>query len=458
MRLTLRSRVVLAAVGAIVLAVAVLAVAVSVLAGRQLRASLDRSLRDRAADVARLSVSAPAVLTAPGALDARIGGQQLSIEVLDRHGRIVARSLSLGGSLLPTTFVRSVISSGRAVYGDDRLGSRRLRLYVAPLPAIGGLASGGAVVIAAASGDIAATLGRLHSFALFSALGAALVAAGAAFVLGRRALQPLERLSAGAVAIEQTGDSSRRLPEPRTGDEVGRLALVLNRMLAALERARQAERRFLADASHELRTPVTALRGNVEYLRRQGFDEGVVGELSADTERLSKLIQDLLVLSREDAAGAGGEEVKLDELARGAAAHDPRLEVEAPEPVVVRGDREALARALENLIDNARRYGPAGGRITIAARQKNGFASLSVRDEGTGLAGEEAERAFERFWRGRTDVPGSGLGLSIVQKTAERHGGRVAVRAAEFTIELPVLRELSREAGTPSGKQEKGDP
>ena len=142
MKLTLRARVVLAACASILVAVALLAVGVSVLVENQLRSSLDRSLRDRAAEVARLSVSAPALLTAPGALDSSIGGQQLSIEVLDRHGRVLARSLALGGSLLPARLVGRVIADGRAEYADDRLGDRPLRLYVAPLPAATGAASG----------------------------------------------------------------------------------------------------------------------------------------------------------------------------------------------------------------------------------------------------------------------------------------------------------------------------
>jgi signal transduction histidine kinase len=448
--------VVLAACGAIVLAVVVLAVAVSVLVERQLRSSLDRSVRDRAVEVARLSVSAPAVLTAPGALDGRVGGEQLWVEVLDRRGRLVARSLSLGGSLLPAGLVRTVIADGRPRYAAGTLGAARLRLYVAPLPAIGGAAAGGAVLVAASTGDIAETVDRLHLFALLSALAAAGLAGGAALLLVRRALRPLERLSSGAVEIERTADVSRRLPEPRTGDEVGRLALTLNRMLAALERARESERRFLADASHELRSPVTALRGNVDYLRRHGHDEGAVADLAADSERLSALIDDLLVLSREDVAGAGDEVVRLDELARAAAVNDPQVVVEAQAEVEVRGERAALERALANLVENARRHGPAGGRITIGTQLVDGIVRLSVRDEGPGLTDEQLAHAFERFWRGRRDGRGSGLGLAIVKATAERHAGRVTIDGAEFALELPALRELSSKAATPGSEPEKG--
>jgi signal transduction histidine kinase len=445
-RLSLRTRVVVAAGAAILLAVVVVAVAVSVLVGRQLHSTLDHSLRDRAAEVARLSAAAPAVVTAPGALDARIGGEQLSVEVLDRHGRLVARSLSLGGSLLPAQAASEVIATGRPAYASARLGTDDLRLYVAPLPTIGGVAAGGAVIVAATTGQIAETLSRLHLFALFSALAATLLAAAAAFVLVRRALLPLERLSGGAAEIERTADVGRRLPQPATGDEVGRLASTLNRMLAALERAREGERRFLADASHELRSPVTALRGNVEYLRAHGWDEHAVDDLAADAERLSTLIDDLLTLSREDASGPPEEEVRLDELARDAAASDPRTEVDAV-PVVVRGERVALERALRNLVENARLHGPDGGRVVISVSASENVARLAVRDEGAGLTAEQAEQAFERFWRARRDGRGSGLGLAIVRATAERHGGRATADGSEFAIELPLLKELSNGVG-----------
>jgi len=453
---TLRARVAVGAAAAILIAVAVVAVTVSFLVADQLHSSLDRSLRQRASDVARLSVSAPALLTAPGALESRIGGSQVSVEVVDRHDRLVARSLSLGGSLLPTDLARPVIATGRAVYGSARLGRERLRVYAAPLPAIGGTAAGGAVIVAASTGDIAETLRRLHLFALLSALAATLLAAGAAFVLVRRALRPLERLSAGAAEIERTADVGGRLPQPATRDEVGRLAATLNRMLGALEAVRERERRFLADASHELRSPVTTLRGNADFLRRHGYDEAAAADLAADAERLSVLIDDLLALSREDAGQPPDQPVELGALARDVAGEDPNLVVDAQAPVVVAGDPAALERALENLVENARLHGPASGRITISAGAVNGTARIAVRDEGAGLTTEEAAHAFERFWRARRDTPGSGLGLAIVRATAERHGGRASAEGAEFAMELPLLRELSNDTGKPEAEPPKG--
>jgi signal transduction histidine kinase len=263
-----------------------------------------------------------------------------------------------------------------------------------------------------------------------------------------RALRPLGRLADAAAGIERTGDPRRRLPEPESDDEVGRLAATLNAMLAALDRAREAERRFLADASHELRTPITALRGNVDYIARHGATPELVRELEHDAARLAALAEDLLVLSREEAAETPLDEVRLDELAAGAAVADPAVDVGAAAPVSVRGDRAALERALANLIENARLHGPASGRITVAVEQAEGLARLSVADEGRGLQPYEAARAFERFWRKGRGAPGSGLGLAIVRATAERHGGRAYAEGSRFTIELPALRDLSGSAVT----------
>src|SRR4029079_12442630 len=153
--------------------------------------------------------------------------------------------------------------------------------------------------------------------------------------LARRALRPLARLSAGARAIERTGDASQPLSGLRQRDEVGALAETLNAMLASLERARETERRFVGDASHELRTPLTALRGNISYLARHGADDALLADLEADAARLSELLDDLLALAREDAAApAAGEPVDLAEVARAAAGQGAVLDAQ---PVVVEG-------------------------------------------------------------------------------------------------------------------------
>jgi two-component system, OmpR family, sensor kinase len=457
---SLLGRSVLAAVGGIVLAIVVVGAGVDLLASRDLHRALDHSLRQRAVEISQLSASAPALLTRVGALDTTLGGTQLRVEVLDRRNRLVARSLALGGRVLPARLLAAqVIASGRGAYATTSAGGERLRLYAAPLADFGGPAAGGAVVVAASERDMNRTVGNLHLFLVLAGIVAAVLAALGVFLLLRRALRPVTRLADAAADVERTGDPRLRLPLPTTNDEVGRLAETLNAMLASLERSRDLERRFLADASHELRTPLTALRGNVAYLARHGATAEVLADLERDAERLALLADALLTLSREEASVTPSAIVRLDVLASAAAHADGRIEVVAPEPVVVQGDAASLERALDNLVQNAHLHGPAGGRVVVSVEETDGLVRLSVTDDGPGLRAEEAKLAFQRFWRRGSEHPGSGLGLAIVRATAERHGGRAYAEGARFTIELPALRKLSSFDGTTREEEpEKGLP
>jgi signal transduction histidine kinase len=452
---TLRIRIAAAAAAAIVVAVVVLGVAVVARLDDQLEGSLDRTLKERAVEVARLSASTPALLTQPGALEGRLGGSALFVQVVDHRGRIVARSGGLGSRVLPEdAAARSALRDRRAAYGDDSLGTEPIRVYAAPLGELGqGAAAGGAVIVAGTTAESRDTLDTTRGFVVLVAVAAAILAALLAAVLARRALTPLARLSTGARAIARTGDASQRLSAPSDRDEVGALAETLNAMLASLERAREAERRFVGDASHELRTPLTALRGNVAYVTRHGADDAVLADIEADVARLNALLDDLLALAREDAAApARGEPVDLVDVALEAAEADPgdNAVVQGGRgSAVVEGERPALARAIGNLVVNARKHGPPDGRITITVTADHDRASVTVADEGPGLESDEAAHAFERFWRGpRAGGDGSGLGLAIVRAIAERHGGRVAVDGARFTIDLRRLTDLSRTART----------
>jgi two-component system OmpR family sensor kinase len=457
--LSIRSRAGIAAAASILLAVVTLGIAVDQAVERHLRHSLDASLRRHAVAVAQLSASTPALLTAPGALESPLGGTDSSVEVLDRRGRLVARSLGLGGRVLPAApLVRRVIASGSPTYGDASQAGDGIRLYVAPLADLRGPASGGAVVVAASTADLEDTLRALRLGVILSAVAAAVLGAAAVALLLGRALRPLRRLAASAAEIERTADPGHRLPETGVDDEVGRLATTLNAMLGSLERSREAQRRLIADASHELRTPLTALQGNVAYLARHGATPELVGDLQEGTDRLVRLTDDLIAVSREEAASPPAEEVALDEVVTSLAAGDDQVDVVA-EPVRVRGDRAALARAVANLLQNARLHGPQGGTISVGVGRAGDRAVVTVCDEGPGVEPANGERAFERFWRGDHDRSGSGLGLAIVRATAERHGGRAFVDGACFTIELPALRELSESAATPEVElSEEGSP
>lgn len=440
---SLRARLTAAAAAAILTAVALLAVVTMVLVDHELRVSLDTALRQRAQEVAELAISTPAVLTDPGALESPVSGRQISVQVLDRRGRIVARSLNLGARVLPEdALVRAAREHGRTGAEDIELDGRPLRMYAAPIAEASGPAAGGAVLVASDTSDIAHTISRLGLLVALTGAGVVLVAALAAAALTRRGLRPLRTLAAAAGEIEATADPARRLPEAATLDEIGRLTGVLNRMLASLEQARESERRLLADASHELRTPVTALLGNVEYAARHGADAEVLSELRLDARRLARLVDSLLALERAGEDATELERVRLDHVVRRAVdAQDAgRVHLATADPAVVRGDEDALGRAVGNLIENGLVHGPPGGHVTVSLDVVGGRVLVSVTDEGAGPDPALHDQLFERFWRGpgASERPGSGLGLSIVAAIASRHRGSVRVEESTFTLDLPL--------------------
>ncbi|HEX3873446.1 MAG TPA: HAMP domain-containing sensor histidine kinase, partial [Solirubrobacteraceae bacterium] len=440
-----RARLIAAAAAATIGAVAVLGVSVLLLVDHELHSSLDSTLRSRAADVARLAVSAPAVLTSPGALEAPFGGRELSVEVVDRFGRIYARSLSLGGRVLPGgSALTTALADGRGSFVSAVLSGDPLREYVAPLADAGGPVSGGAVLVGSSTTEIDVTLGRLRALVALSALAAGLLGAAGAALLTQRGLRPLRRLADGAREIADTHDASRRLPIATESGELAELARTLNRMLDSLERARATERRFLADASHELRTPLTSLRGNAAYVARHGADADALQDIEADVARLARLLDDLLALEREDGAERPVGLVRLTDVVDAVCSGLTGIKVRIDDDPWVRGEPGALERALANLVENARVHGPPAGPIEVSLTRTGDQALLAVSDSGSGLDPTQVELAFQRFWRGpATERPGSGLGLSIVAATAARHGGRVRVDGARFTLELPAVRRLS---------------
>ncbi|MGH2916802.1 MAG: sensor histidine kinase [Solirubrobacteraceae bacterium] len=449
---SLRARIALAAAGSILAAVIVFGVVTVLEVDHQLNSSLDTALRQRAVDVAQLAASTPGVLTEPGALESPVSGRQVLVEVVDARGRILARSLSLGAEVLPQdALLRAALVRGATGSEQVRLGGRQLALYAAPIAGGVGPAAGGAVLVASDTSDIAHTTARLGVLVALSGAAIALLAGLAAAALTRRGLRPLRSLADAAGEIERTADPTRRLPEPPRADEVGRLTGVLNRMLASLEQARAGERRFLADASHELRTPVTALLGNVEYVARHGADEDVLADLRGDAARLGRLVDSLLALERADATPPA-QAVVLGELARAVVDADQSGRVRAGRlaAATVTADPDALRRALENLIANGLVHGPEGGLVTVEVAGDRDRGLLSVSDEGPGPDPEDRERLFERFWRAPNAAgrPGSGLGLSIVAAIADAHRGRVLVAGSRFALELPLARPVDQSAPT----------
>ncbi|HEX3363387.1 MAG TPA: ATP-binding protein, partial [Solirubrobacterales bacterium] len=348
-------------------------------------------------------------------------------------------SLSLGAKLLPRTAADLTARRGGTAFADAELGGESIRVFAAPIADAGGPASGGVVLVAGSNADIEETEHRLGLVLILCGVGAVVIGAALAAFLTRRGTRPLRELSSSAATIARTEDPARRLDEPPGPAEVRELAETLNGMLGGLAAARERERRLLADASHELRTPLTSLRGNVEYVARHGADPEVVADLESDAVRLGRLVEDLLALERQSAPELPRRPLRLDELVRDAVGRREGAVADLDGPVIVNGDAEGLARALDNLLDNAERHGPAGGEVRVALRRQGDEALVAVTDQGAGFEPGTEEDAFGRFWRGSgTGAPGSGLGLAIVRATAERHGGRAWAAGSTVTLALPL--------------------
>lgn len=303
----------------------------------------------------------------------------------------------------------------------------------------------------------------LRGLLLMLSLGLPLVIAitvGGGYLLLGRALHPIDEIM--RVAEEITlHNLSKRLPVAATGDEFERLSLVLNRMIARLEEAFQHTSRFSADASHELRTPLTIIRGELEaavqYPDLEPELRERIGSMLEEVERLAKIVEGLFALSRLDAGEAAAERVRVNlaELAETTASQMHLLAEEkkiafscaTQGRVEVEGDKARLKQVIVNLIDNAVKYTPTGGRISLQVFSANGRAFLEVVDSGIGIPAEAIPHIFERFFRAdkvrSREMGGAGLGLSIVRSICTAHGGHVDVKSTEgagttVKIQLPL--------------------
>ncbi|HLG15453.1 MAG TPA: ATP-binding protein [Blastocatellia bacterium] len=303
----------------------------------------------------------------------------------------------------------------------------------------------------------------LHGLLLALALGLPViiaVAIGGGYLLTRRALAPVDQITRSAEHLTSR-NLSERLPVAKTGDELERLSVALNQMIARIEHAFRHISRFSADASHELRTPLTIIRGELEaVVQHPQLTPEVretIGSVLEETERLTRIIESLLTISRLDAGEARVERARFD-LGELAAATTEQMRLLAEDKhislscdvvagVEVEGDRSRLKQVVVNLLDNAIKYTPPGGTVRITVSAASPQALLEVSDSGVGIPSESIPHIFARFYR--TDkarsrqMGGAGLGLSIVKSICAAHGGRVEVESVEgsgshFRVELPL--------------------
>lgn len=448
-RRSLRLRLTAVATTALVLGLVAGAVLLtSVLAGR-LAAGIQASANDRARqvaagyDVAQLQGLPRAAALLPDR------GDGVLVQVQDAAGRVVAAT--------PAALRLAPLPVDRSFVADPGSGVP-VQLAVVELP-------GGRVVAAAPATGVAEGARAVGVALVVGVVVLGGVAGLACWTLVGLALRPVEALRRSAAAVHP-GQPAPTLPVPAVQDEIGRLAGTLDLMLRRLDRAAERQRRFVADAAHELRSPLAGARAELEVALRAGDDEQwreVASDVLAEVLRLGRLVEDLLVLARVDALGTEpGQQVKRVDLGDAVAAVIARAqaagarvpvslvrEVAAGRPPQAEVRPDALARCLRNLLDNAIRA--AKTRVTVTVRRRGNQALVLVHDDGPGVPPQARERVFERFARlddarGR-DEGGTGLGLPIARELARADGGDVELEpdgpGATFRVSLPLADEPS---------------
>ena len=428
-RASLASRVALLATVAVGLSVTFVAAAAFLTVRHELMAALDKSLLDRAGAAAR--TPALSELTEQNVPSWVLGAADVRIAILTADNRVISTEgtsedpvIELGAPELGVARGAEERSTRTVVTGD---GPYRIA-------AVPGNDQGTALILAQSLEPTYEALNRLGAVLAIFGLAGVLAAAFAGSAVARNGLKPVRRLTEAAEHIART---ERLEPIEISGnDEIARLAAAFNSMLVSLAASRDRQRQLVADAGHELRTPLTSLRTNLELLTQadeQGrLSTAMRAELMDDVRfqiaELTTLIGDLTELARDEPVRAAVEPTDLSEVVERAVERVRRraagLELDvALDPWWVTGEAGSLERAATNLLDNAVKWSPAGGTVTVRLAQ----GTLYVADQGPGIDEADLPHVFERFYRSRESrtLPGSGLGLAIVRRIAERHGGAV---------------------------------
>lgn len=384
------------------------------------------------------------------------------IRITSADGTISLGSTNLvrGPRLETDPALEHLALAGAASYGDVRWGGTMFRTIYYPFSHTSGRKL--LAVVGISREPLDRTLRSLLGALAVCLTVGGVAAAWGANRLARRLTRPLERIAEGARAVSEASLSAR-IPEVSSDVELREVTAILNAMLGRLEAAFQRERRFLADASHELRSPLANVRGTLEVaLRRARSGDEYRDALAvslAEVERLSRLVNDLLRLSRADTGqlpftfapcqlpAIAEDSVKAH--ASRAGERSVRLALETPEPIEVLGDTDRLREVIDNLLDNALRHTPPGSTVAVSVRRQGGHARVSVQDSGPGLSPEEQAHVFDRFYRAdgsrARHSGGMGLGLSIAKAIVEAHRGQLSVRSApgegcSFLVDLPMAQ------------------
>ena len=352
---------------------------------------------------------------------------------------------------LPVTARDLSVARGESdtYYENARVGGNHVRIITFPY------ATGFAVQIAKPLDETDHALARIRWLLILIATGGTLIAGGLGLIVSRAALTPVRRLTETTETVTETGDLSERI-EVDGNDELSRLAISFNTMLAALEESSRARSQLVADASHELRTPLTSLRTNIEVLASArelpaGERDRLLSDVVEQLGEMTTLVSELMELARGEQHVGEPEDVRLDLVAAGAVERTkrnrPGIEFKTDlEESLVHGVPATLDRAVGNLLDNAAKWSPPDGEVEVAVHG----GEVTVRDHGPGIDEEDLPYVFDRFYRASSarGLPGSGLGLAIVRQVAQAHGGTVVAERAEGGGTLMRFRLNGASAGS----------
>jgi two-component system, OmpR family, sensor kinase len=466
----------------------VLAVVLAVIVGllwtvltRSLQMQLDSSLESKAADVTAATALQPAfprlIVLTPDV--ANFTSADTFLQIVETNGRLVDRSPNLGQETLPWD-VRSLeqAAQGNATFTYREVAGQRLRIYTAPLRLRDQTVA--VVQVARPTTSLDETKRLLAVALLASGGGGLLLSLVLGWWLAGLALAPVRRVTQTAREIALSGEPDSRLEYQGPNDELGSLSATFNTMLDRLSAVLEAQRRFVGDASHELRTPMTTLRLNIHSLLRDPSDDpverrAVLSEMAEETDRLTRLVNGLLELARADAGRQSGRDLlsldgvvqesvhSLETLSSG------RVQLDRVDAAEVYGSRDGLRQVVLILLDNALKFSPPRSPVVVSlgVDAATAQAQLTVKDFGKGIAAEDMPHLFDRFYRSAAarQTSGTGLGLAIARTIVEEHGGTIEASSdpaggATFCVTLPLASEPTprkRSARLPRGKPRVAD-
>jgi len=444
---SLRLRLALFGAAVVAATLVIFGVLLYALLARSVTTNQDDALRARAGEaVASLKTASNLVPQASVAPANLATSTEVFLEVFDSGWNVIYSTAQLNGSPpMPSARLRAAALRTGATFDTDN----GLRYFAVPFNA-------GYVVTGQSTRVPKSNLSGVVGFLIISGVPTLIAALAASWLVAGRALKPLKDVAGAADEIGRSRDFGRRLPKRKSRDEVALLSTSFNRMLERLQDSFESQRRFVADASHELRTPLTTIQGNAGLLAHgppiaEPVRRAAAADIAEETERMGRLVDRFLTLAQADSglrlelAPVDLRRVVVDVGRQAAAVHpDRKFEVEVVDARVA-GDEDALRQLLWILVDNASRH--ARSTISIDLEVDSGWARLMVGDDGPGIAVEERERVFERFYRADRSRSGhgAGLGLSIARWITDQHGGRIIADSsraggAGLYVDLPLLR------------------